>query len=195
MAPRRHAAGVVRQLARDLLAQVASAPPAVGAAPWSTVAALVSFLGASASFAARRTVTAAATGGGAACWLSIVLSLTVLRGGYVWDAGGFRRCVATQPLPLSPDGVINLLLLAPAATLGLLAVGRAVRVIACLVVVSIVVEAAQAMTSVGVCDTSDVVLNASGAALAVGTTLVVRAALARRAPTHVPGSQPCRRSS
>jgi glycopeptide antibiotics resistance protein len=98
---------------------------------------------------------------------------------------------------LSSDGLANLVLFAPAAFLAVLAAGRPGRVAAGVAIVSLVVEGLQAVRSVGVCDSSDALLNAAGGLAAAFAAAIVRGALARWRPlAHAPvsGSSPCRRS-
>ena len=154
----------------------------------------LTLLGAGGCFALARTGGAAVLGGCAGWWLSVALSLTVLRGGYVWSPVGLHRCVITQPIVLSPDGLTNLLLFAPAALLAVLAVGRAALVVIGLTLLSCLVEVAQAYSSVGVCDSSDVVLNALGSAVSALVAAIMRSA-ARPRHASVSGSDLCPGSS
>ena len=130
--------------------------------------------------------------------LAVAITLTLFRGGHMpWSLAGLRSCVVTDPNPLSGDGLANLALFAPTAFLAVLAIGRPGRVAAGVACVSLVVEGLQAIRSVGVCDSSDALLNTLGGFAAALAASVVRGALARGRPPafdSVPGSDPCRRS-
>lgn len=162
-------------LALDVLAQVHRAGPRSHVLPF-VVAGLV--LAVSGAYAARRLTgsrAAALLAAAAGVALATAVTLTLFRGGY--RDGDLARCVVTDPVLLSADGVTNLLLLAPAAFLAVLAVGRPVQVAVGAGLVSLLVEAGQAVTAVGVCDSSDALLNTLGAALAALAAGVVRSAV------------------
>jgi hypothetical protein len=186
---------MLKQLAVDVLAQVQPRPPHSHVAPSLEMSLLLALLGACLCFVLTRSRAAAALGGVAGWWLAVALSLTLLRGGYTWDPAGLRRCAITQPLVLSADGLTNLLLFAPTAFLCVVAIRRAAQVIVGIVLLSLLVEVMQAVSSVGVCDSSDVVLNSLGATVAALTALMVRSAIAGSRRTAVSGSDPCPRSS
>jgi hypothetical protein len=134
--------------------------------------------------------------GALAGWaLAVAISLTLFRGGgRPAGLAGLRTCAVTDPTLLSGDGLANLALFAPAAFLAALAVGRPGRVAAAVAVVSLAVEGLQAVESVGVCDSSDALLNTLGGLAGALVAGLVRTALGRRHPAaraSVPGSGPC----
>lgn len=143
---------------------------------------LAAVLGGAAWWAVRRSgrsSLAAASGTLAVLALLTALEVTLLRAGHQpGELSRLRTCRLTDPTLLSSEGLLNVGLLAPAAFLGVLAIGRPVLVATGLVVVSIGIEATQAILAVGVCDSSDVVHNAVGAmgaaALAAGVRVAVR---------------------
>jgi glycopeptide antibiotics resistance protein len=130
--------------------------------------------------------------------LAVAISLTLFRGG--GRPGSLARlgsCVATDPRVLSGDGLANLALFAPAAFLAVLAIGRPGGVTAAITAVSLAVEGLQAVRSLGVCDSSDALLNSLGGLAAALAAALVRSAFTRGRPLahdSVPGSDPCRRS-
>jgi hypothetical protein len=124
----------------------------------------------------------------AGCALAPVISLTLLRGGGLpGQLVRLRGCALTDPAPLSGDGLVNLLLLAPAAFLAVLAIGRPLLVATGALLLSLAIETLQAVLAVGVCDSSDALLNTLGALAAALVGAALRAAF-------VPGSDPCPRS-
>lgn len=138
----------------------------------------------------------AALGTMAGCALAAALSVTLLRqGGQPGALAGLRSCVVTEPSVLTVDGVTNLALFAPAAFLAVLAIGRPVPVALALAGLSLLIEASQAIRAVGVCDSSDALLNSLGALVAAAAAALVRHAASRPLPeASVSGSEPCRRS-
>ena len=127
--------------------------------------------------------------------LSVAISLTLFRGGS--RSGSLAGCALTYPTVLSGDGLANLALFAPAAFCAVLAIGRPGHVAGTLGMVSLAVEELQAVQSVGVCDSSDVLLNGLGALAAALVAALLRKALARGRPLarhSVSGSDPCRGS-
>ncbi|MCW2776412.1 MAG: hypothetical protein JWN17_137 [Frankiales bacterium] len=130
---------------------------------------------------------AAVLGGLGGLALAGALGLPLFRGSFGHeDLAGLRACVVTDPLALTPEGLGNLLLFSPAAILAVAAVGRPWQVAAAVALLSVGVEAVQAVERVGVCDASDVVHNALGALVAALAT-----ALLRRRRQLVPGSVSC----
>jgi glycopeptide antibiotics resistance protein len=130
--------------------------------------------------------------------LAVAISLTLFRGGgQPWSLLRLRGCVVTDPTVLSGDALGNLALFAPAAFFAVLAIGRPARVAAAVAAVSLGVEGLQAIRSVGVCDSSDALLNALGGLAAALVAASLRSALRLRRPiphASVPGSNPCPRS-
>src|SRR3954471_20564498 len=138
---------MLSQLVVDLLAQVPRQPPRSEVVPRVEMSLLLTLVAGGACFGVTRSRTAAALGAVAGCWLAIALSLTLLRGGYTWNSGGLHRCVITQPVVMSADGLANLLLFAPTAFLAVMAIRRAAAVITGVALLSAVVEAIQAVSS------------------------------------------------
>lgn len=130
--------------------------------------------------------------------LAVAISLTLFRNGSRYGSvSRLRECAVTDPTVLSEDGLANLLLFAPAAFLAVLAIGRPGRVAAGLAFVSLGVEGLQAVWSLGVCDSSDALLNSLGGLVAALAAALVRGGLARSRPVahaSVSGSGLCRRS-
>jgi glycopeptide antibiotics resistance protein len=128
----------------------------------------------------------------------VAISLTLFRAGrQPGSLARLRACAVTDPTPLSGDGLVNLALFAPAAFLAVLAVGRPGRVAAGVAAVSLAVEGLQAVWSVGVCDSSDALLNSLGGLAAALAAALVRGAFERWRPIEhasVSGSGTCRRS-
>jgi hypothetical protein len=186
---------MLMQLALDVLAQVRPAPPRSQVGLSLEASLVLTILGACVCFGLTRSWAAAALGAVAGWWLAVALSLTLLRGGYVWQAAGLNRCVITQPVVLSADGVTNLLLFAPTAFLAVLAIRRVGWVIAGVALLSLGVEATQAVSSVGICDSSDVVLNVLGATGFALVAAIVRSAFTRSRHVSMSGSDLCPRSS
>jgi hypothetical protein len=187
---------VLWQLSLEVLAQVHRAAPRSHLGPLAlSVAVLGGLAGASAVWA-RRSIAAGVLGSLAGAALALAISLTLFRGTFPLHPAGERgRCALTTPALLTPDGVANLALLAPAAFLFVLAVGRPLLVVVGLALTSAVVEAGQSLTSVGVCDTSDALLNTAGAVMAALVAVALRAVVARWSPAvGVSGSSACRRS-
>jgi hypothetical protein len=139
-----------------------------------------------------------ALGAMAGCALAAALSATLFRGGGRSGVlARLRWCAVTEPHMLSPDGLVNVALLAPAAFLAVMAIGRPLRVAAGLAAVSLTIEASQAIRAVGVCDSSDALLNGLGALAAALAAAGIRSAVAAVRPAAEPsvsGSVPCRRS-
>jgi hypothetical protein len=187
---------VLRQLALDVLVQVHRAAPRSHLAPFLESGLVLTLLGAIVSGCLTRSHTAAVVGALAGWSLATAVTLTLFRGGYrSGHLAGLRQCAATAPVVLSGDGVTNLLLFAPTAFLAVLAIARPARVITGLALISLVVEGLQAVMSVGVCDSSDALLNTVGASLAASAAVVVRAAFARPQRSPVSGSDLCPTSS
>ncbi|MDT7537714.1 MAG: VanZ like family, partial [Actinomycetota bacterium] len=134
--------------------------------------------------------------GGLAGWaLAVALSLTLFRAGD--QTGILGACAVTVPAVLSGDGLANLALFAPAAFLAVLAIGRPGLVAFGVAAASVAIEGLQAALAVGVCDSSDALLNTVGGLTAALAAALVRSGLARwhrLAGTSVSGSMPCRRS-
>jgi hypothetical protein len=80
---------------------------------------------------------------------------------------GLAGCSVTDPWAFDTEGVLNLGLLVPFAGLATLATRRARLVGAAAVVTSAAFEALQATLGKGVCDSSDLLRNATGALVAV----------------------------
>lgn len=122
--------------------------------------------------------------------LAVALSLTLFRGGWGHESlARLGQCALTDPVLLSGDGLANLVLFGPAAFLAALAVGRPLLVALAVLGVSLAVEATQAVEAVGVCDSSDALLNTTGGLLAALVAAALRAGWVRLRP--VPGSGPC----
>jgi len=103
--------------------------------------------------------------------LAVAFAVTVARPGLgtgmrTGTAGlrGLATCTVSDPWVLGPEAWLNIALLAPFALLAALAIGRPVLVAAIAVLASAGIEAVQAIYSVGVCDSSDLVHNSVGAA-------------------------------
>jgi hypothetical protein len=187
---------VLRQLAVDVLAQVHRAAPRSHLAPFLESGLVLTLLGGLVGGRLTRSRVAAALGGAAGWSLATAVSLTLFRGGYRYGSlAGLRQCALTTPVVLSGDGVTNLVLFAPTAFLAVLAIARPGRVIAGVAVLSLLVEGTQAVTSVGVCDSSDALLNTLGALVAALVAAVARWALAAPRRSSVSGSDLCPRSS
>jgi hypothetical protein len=189
---------VLSRLVLEVLAQVHRASPRSHLAPLLQCGLVLAPLGALVSRRLSRSRSAAGLGALAGSALAVAVSLTLFRdGGRHGSLAQLRQCVVTDPTLLSGDGLANLALFAPAAFLAVLAIGRPGRVAACVAGVSIAVEGLQAVQSVGVCDSSDALLNAFGGLLAAAAASLVRGAFARwRSLAHpsVSGSGSCRRS-
>jgi hypothetical protein len=181
---------VLWQLALEALAQVHRATPRSHVGTFAMSGSALACLGAIACGRIARSVVAAGFGAAAGLTLAGALTLTVLRPSYPLHGPDAGRCFVTVPTVLSGDGVTNLLLFAPTAFLLVLAVGRPRAVVLSVAVGSVVVEWVQALREVGVCDSSDVVLNTLGALLAVGAASCLRPLLLRA----VSGSSLCRSS-
>lgn len=179
--------GVLSHLAVEVLAQVHRVAPRSHLAPLLETAAVLVPLGALGSRSVTGSRAAGALGALAGAALTVALALTLFRGAFGHESlGRLRSCVVTDPTALTADGLANVALFAPAAFLGVLAVGHPWRVALGVTAVSLLVEAVQAVEWVGVCDSSDAVHNALG-----GLAAALLAAALRRA---VPGSGPCRGS-
>jgi len=186
---------VITQLALDVLTQVHRAGPRSHLAQLLVCGAALTLLGALVSGRLTRSRAAAALGGIAGMALAVAVTLTLFRGGYAyWHLDGLRQCALTDPVLLSADGITNLLLFAPAAFLAVLAVGRPARIVLGAASISLLVEGVQAVSSMGVCDSSDALLNTIGAAAAAMAAVVVRVAFGRPGHSSVSGSDPCPRS-
>jgi hypothetical protein len=187
------------RLALEVLGQVHHAAPRSHLAPLFGSGLVLAALGVGACDRVGRSRGAMALGALAGAALAVSFTLTLFRGGSGHPAGfaGLRACVVTEPTVLSGDGIANLALFAPAAFLAVLAIGSPGRVAVAIAVVAVTVEGLQAIMSVGVCDSSDALLNAAGGLVAACAAAVVRSAVTRRsrpASDAVPGSDPCRRS-
>ena len=178
------------QLTLETLARVHRATPRSQVGTFVATGVVLACFGAIACRRAVRSVVAAAFGALAGLTLAGALTLTVLRPSYPLHGPDAGRCFMTVPVLLSGDGVTNLLLFAPTAFLLVLAVGRPRAVVLSVAVGSVVVEWLQALREVGVCDSSDVLLNTLGALVAVGAACCLRPLLLRA----VPGSGLCRSS-
>jgi hypothetical protein len=187
---------MLRQLAFDVLAQVHRAAPRSHVAPFLASGLVLALLGALFAGAVTKSRTAAAMGAVAGWSLSLAVTLTLFRGGYrSGDLAGLRQCAITAPVVLSGDGLTNLLLFAPTAFLMVLAINRPARVITGIGLLSLLVEGIQAVSSVGVCDSSDALLNTIGASVAACAAVVARSAFTRRRRVSMAGSDLCPRSS
>lgn len=186
------------RLSLEVLGQVHRAAPRSHLAPLLGCCLVLVPLCAVASWRTGQSAGAVVLGALAGSALAVAITLTLLRGGsQPWSLVGLRSCAVTDPTVLSGDGLGNLVLFAPAAFLAVLAIGRPARVAAGVAAVSLVVEGLQAVRSLGVCDSSDALLNALGGLAAALAATLVRAALVRSRPTayhSVPGSVSCRRS-
>jgi VanZ like family len=104
--------------------------------------------------------------------------MTTARPGLLGQDADWSRlasaCVVTDPRPASPEGRLNLLLLAPFAALAVLAFGRPLAVAAVAGLASAGIESVQAVRSVGACDSSDLVLNLTGATVAALLAWILR---------------------
>jgi hypothetical protein len=115
-----------------------------------------------------RTVLAATSGAS----LALVPATTLVRGDVLIGWG--RTCGMQPALSLaSPEGVLNLLLLAPAAFFGVLALRRAAPVLVAALACSVAIEVIQLVTALGTCQTADVVRNVAGAVVAAGAALLL----------------------
>jgi VanZ like family len=94
-----------------------------------------------------------------------VFAVTLLNRGGASSAAasGLGTCVVTDPRGLAFENLGNLMLLLPFAFLAATAVGRPLLVTATCLVISLSLEATQAMFTLGSCDSSDVVRNTAGA--------------------------------
>jgi hypothetical protein len=186
------------QLALEVLGQLHRAAPRSHLRPLATAGFVLGPLCAVVSGRLGRSRAAVALGALAGSALAVALSLTLFRdGGQPDSLAGLHTCVVTDPTVLSGDGLANLALFAPAAFLAVLAIGRPGCVAVGIAAVSLAVEGLQAIESVGVCDSSDVLLNSLGGLAAALAAVSVRNALACRRPLEpdtVPGSGSCRRS-
>ena len=183
---------VLWQLSQQVLGQVHRAAPRSHLPPLLGCALVLSVLGAVVSRRLSTSRHAVVLGAMCGSALAVAVSLTLLRGGrHTSSLAGLRSCAVTDPTVLSADGLANLVLFAPAAFFGVLAIGRPLRVVAGLAAVSLAVEAMQAVWSVGVCDSSDALLNTLGGLAAASLVRGLRAP--RRLSPHgsVPGSEPC----
>jgi hypothetical protein len=188
---------VLRQLALEIVAQVHRSAPRSHLTPLLLSALVLAPASAGAGLRLGRSRTAAALGALAGTALALAVSLTVFRGDGSRALVGLSACVLTDPVLLSSDGVANLVLFAPAAFLAVLAIGRPVHVVAGVAAVSLAVEALQQALDVGVCDSSDALLNTVGGVVAAVAAALLRAVVGRVRPlahAPVPGSGPCRRS-
>ena len=106
--------------------------------------------------------------------LALVPATTLARGE---AALAWRSCIVQPGLSSgSPEAVLNALLFVPAAFFAVLALRRAAPVVLAALVCSAGVELIQTVTSLGACQTADVVRNVSGAVVAAGVAgLLVRA--------------------
>jgi hypothetical protein len=186
------------RLALEVLGQVHRAQPRSHLWPLFASGVVLASLSAAVSGRLGRSRGAVALGALAGSALALALSLTLFRGG--GQPGGLdrlRACVVTDPTLLSGDGLANLVLFAPAAFLAVLAIGRPGGVTAAIAAVSVAVEGLQAVRSVGVCDSSDALLNSLGGLAAALAAALVRGAFARWRPLEhaaVSGSGSCHRS-
>ncbi len=183
------------QLAYEVLGQVHGAAPRSHLLPFALCALVLAPLAAFVARRATRSWVASVLGGLAGLALAVALGLTLFRSGGV--PGGLwrlRTCAVTDPVLMSGDGLANLALFAPAAFLAVLAIGRPGRVAAGVAATSVVVEVLQALRNVGVCDSSDALLNTLGGLGAALIAALLRAGFLRLRPLVVPGSDPCPRS-
>lgn len=97
-----------------------------------------------------------------ALWLAF--AVTLLNRGGLTEVGarGLLSCALTDPRVLNADSIGNLLLFAPFGFMASASIGRPLLVAATGLVLSVSIEGVQAMGSLGACDSSDVVHNASG---------------------------------
>jgi hypothetical protein len=111
-------------------------------------------------------VLAAASGAALAGAVAITVARpglgTGVRGGTA-NLTALATCTVSDPWVVSPEALLNVALLVPFALLAGLAIGRPVLVIVIAVLASAGIEAVQAMYSLGVCDSSDLVHNGVGA--------------------------------
>lgn len=186
------------QLAFEALRQLDRAAPRSHLRPLLNAVLVLVPLGAVVSGRLGRSRGAVALGALAGSALAVAITLTVFRGGgQPGSLARLRTCVVTDPSPLSGDGLANLVLFAPAAFLAVLAIGRPMRVTAGIAALSLAVEGLQAVWSVGVCDSSDALLNSLGGLGAALLAALLHSAILRSrtlATASVPGSVPCRRS-
>jgi hypothetical protein len=184
---------VLWRLSLEVLGQVHRAAPRSHLTPLLALGLLLVPLGALTAGRLGGTRWASVPGALAGGALAAAVSLTVFRDSpQVWHLAGLRTCAVTAPNLLTGDGVSNLVLFAPAAFLAVLAIGRPGLVTAGVVTISLTVEATQAIHAVGVCDSSDALLNSLG-----GLVAALLASLARwdpAPPASVSGSGSCRRS-
>lgn len=186
------------RLALEVLEQVHRAAPRSHLGPLLASGLVLATLCAIVSGRLGRTRGAVAMGALSGSALAVAISLTLFRGGgRPGSLARLRACAVTDPTVLSGDGLANLALFAPAAFLAVLAIGWPGAVAAAIAAVSLGIEGLQAVRSVGVCDSSDALLNAVGGLVAASAAALVRGALVRRhdlAHDSVPGSDPCHRS-
>lgn len=127
-------------------------------------------LGRRAGWSWWRVLAAAMTAFGTALILAVTLGRYENGIGVGWQGG----CLLQPGLSLrSPEEQLNFLLFAPACFFGVLALRRYAPVLALAVLVSGLVETVQSVTGVGTCQTSDIVRNVGGGALAGLVALMV----------------------
>lgn len=186
------------QLALKALDQMHRAAPRSHLRPLLETGLVLAPLGAVVAARLSRSVLAALLGALSGAALTVAISLTLFRGGFGHASlARLRTCALTDPTLLSGDGLANLALFAPAAFFAVLAIGRPLGVAAGVAVVSVAVEAVQAIEWVGICDSSDAVHNTLGGLVAALAAALLRSAFvgSRRLTTvSVPGSDPCPRS-
>lgn len=185
---------MLRQLTLDALRELTRVPPRSHLTP--LIRCLLVLVPSSAVSCGwlTRSRASAVLGALAGSALAVAITLTLFRGGFGHESlSRLRTCAVTDPLVLSADGLANLALFAPTAFLAVLAIGRPWLVSLGVALVSLAVEALQAVEWVGVCDSSDAVHNTVGGLAAAIAAAAVRAAWFRRYPA-VSGSGACPRS-
>ncbi|MEZ5094972.1 MAG: VanZ family protein [Nocardioides sp.] len=99
--------------------------------------------------------------------------------------GWGRSCLVQPGLSLAtPEERLNALLFVPAAFFAMLAIRRAAAIVLAALVSAVFIEAAQLVTGLGTCQTSDVVRNVAGATVACAAAgLLLRTFPAPGAPS------------
>jgi hypothetical protein len=109
------------------------------------------------------------------------------------DWAGVASCTVTDPWAWSTEARLNVLLLAPFGALAVAAGARLRSVLPAALVISVAIELVQAARASGVCDSSDLLRNAGGAAAAaVGTAVALSVVRTRRrgsGPPQAPQQQ------
>jgi hypothetical protein len=114
----------------------------------------------------------------AAGCLAVAVALTLARPGLRSSEADWSRvraaCLVTDARGLTPEALLNLLLLVPFAALAVLALGHPILVWSVAVLASAGIEVVQAAYAVGTCDSSDLIRNAAGALVAAALAASLR---------------------